>query len=127
MELGLLNVIMRLLFASCLVVVPILFVDASASAIVDAGSQLSSNDIQRVVQQGASALKQTCWGADAGATSDVRVTVHMVIAPSGKIQSVTSSGNDPGVAKCIESVVATWTFPSSSGPTTVDVPFHFVR
>ncbi len=91
------------------------------------GASLSSADIQRVVQQNAPALKQTCWGADAGATADVQLRVHMIIAPSGKVQTVSASGNDAGVSKCVEGVIAGWVFPASNAPTTVDVPFHFIR
>jgi hypothetical protein len=91
----------------------------------DASAPLSQADIQRVVQQGAGSLKQTCWRPDGGGL-DVRVLVHMVIAPTGRVQSTSSSGNDASVAKCVESVIDTWTFPSSSGSTSVDIPFHFV-
>jgi hypothetical protein len=103
------------------------FSSIAPTASADAGSPLSQADIQRVVQQNGTALKRTCWGPDAGATPDVHVTVHFLIAPSGNVRSVSSSGNDTSVGACIESVVANWTFPSSNGPTNVDIPFHFVR
>ena len=96
-------------------------------ALAQSGSSLSSAEIQRVVQQNARTMKDACWGSDAGASSDVRINVQMQIAPSGKVQSATASGNDPVVARCVESNVKTWVFPASDGPTNVNVPFHFVR
>ena len=95
-------------------------------ALGQSGSALSPSDIQRVVQQNARAVKDTCWGADAGA-SEVRITVRLVIGPSGKVQSATASGNDPIVGRCVESQIKTWMFPASNGSTTVNIPFHFVR
>jgi hypothetical protein len=95
-------------------------------ALGQSGSALSAADIQRVVQQNARDVKERCWGADAGA-ADVRITVHMTIASSGKVQSATASGNDPVVSGCVESQIKTWVFPASNGPTSVNLPFHFVR
>jgi len=90
------------------------------------GSSLSTSDIQHVVQQNSRAVKDACWGPDGGA-SDVRVTVEMNIAASGKVRSAFAAGNDRSVSRCIESQVKTWVFPASNGETKVNIPFHFVR
>jgi hypothetical protein len=90
------------------------------------GSALTPTDVQRVVQKNATAVKNACWGLDAG-TSEVRLTVEINIAASGKVQSARAAGNDRSVSRCVEDQVKTWVFPASDGPTKVSVPFHFVR
>jgi hypothetical protein len=92
-----------------------------------AGSALSEEAISRVVQQRSAGVKRTCWERGGGTESNVNVRVHLTIAATGNVQSTTAEGNDPIVSKCIENSVRNWTFPVSSGPTTVDIPFHFLR
>ena len=57
-----------------------------------------------------------------------KVGVTLVVAPSGAVQSVSASGGSdyPGLASCVKSRVANWSFPSSGASTTVNIPFHFV-
>ncbi len=92
-----------------------------------ASSALSEEAIQRTVQQRSAGVKRTCWERGGGTESNVNVKVHLTIAATGNVQNATSEGNDPIVSKCIESSVKNWQFPISSGPTTVDIPFHFLR
>ena len=91
------------------------------------GSALSQEAIERVVQQRSAGVKRTCWERGGGTESNVNVRVHLTIAASGGVQSASAEGNDPIVSRCIENSVRGWTFPPSSGPTTVDIPFHFLR
>ena len=118
--------IARLLLVVGVVALTAFVADHVVQTTPDAGAPLSPADIQRVIQQGAPALKQTCWGSDGG-TADVRALVHMVITPSGKVQTVSATGSDANVNSCLELFIGRWVFPPSSGSTTVDVPFHFVR
>lgn len=92
-----------------------------------ASSALSEEAIQRVVQQRSAGVKRTCWERGGGTESNVNVRVHLTIAATGNVQSASADGNDPIVSKCIENSVRNWQFPVSSGPTTVDIPFHFLR
>jgi predicted Zn finger-like uncharacterized protein len=92
-----------------------------------AQSALSEESIQRVVQQRSAGVKRTCWERGGGTESNVNVRVHLVIAATGNVQNSSAEGNDPIVSKCIESSVQKWQFPVSSGSTTVDIPFHFLR
>jgi predicted Zn finger-like uncharacterized protein len=92
-----------------------------------AGSALDEAAIQRVVQQRSSGVKRTCWERGGGTESNVNVRVHLTIAATGNVQSATAEGNDPIVAKCIETSVQKWQFPVSSGSTTVEIPFHFLK
>lgn len=91
------------------------------------GSALSQDAIEKVVQQRSAGVKRTCWERGGGTESNVNVRVHLTIAASGGVQSASAEGNDPIVSKCIENSVRGWSFPPSSGPTTVDIPFHFLR
>ncbi|HEY1960047.1 MAG TPA: GYF domain-containing protein [Polyangiaceae bacterium] len=92
-----------------------------------ASSALSEEAIQRVVQQRSAGVKRTCWERGGATQSNVNVRVHLTIAATGNVTSASADGNDPIVAKCIENSVHGWTFPVSSGSTTVDIPFHFLR
>jgi predicted Zn finger-like uncharacterized protein len=92
-----------------------------------AGSALSEEAIQRVVQQRSAGVKRTCWERGGGTESNVNVRVKLTIAATGNVQSSNADGNDPIVSKCIENSVRQWQFPVSSGPTTVEIPFHFLR
>ncbi len=91
------------------------------------GSALSEEAIQRVVQQRSAGVKRTCWERGGGTESNVNVRVKLSIAATGNVQSANADGNDPIVSKCIENSVRSWQFPVSSGPTTVEIPFHFLR
>jgi predicted Zn finger-like uncharacterized protein len=92
------------------------------------GGGLDQAGVERVVQAHRTGVKRTCWergGADQ--KSSVNVTVTANVAPNGSVSSTSSSGDDPVVAKCIESQVKTWQFPAPGSNTTLNIPFKFVR
>ena len=97
------------------------------------GQTLDSSTLQKNVARYTPSVKRSCWqpaldSRAPDAPTSARVSVKIDIAPSGNVSSVSSSG-DPrgyrGLASCIESRVRNWTFPPSSGATTVNVPFVF--
>jgi len=97
------------------------------------GQPLESSQVQSTVARYQNAVKRGCWepalsARDADAPSSARVTVSITVASTGGVQSASSTG-DPkgyrGLASCIERRVQTWSFPRSSGTTTVKVPFVF--
>jgi len=88
---------------------------------------LSEQAIQQTVQQRSAGVKRTCWERGGGTESNVNVKVRLTIAATGNVQSASAEGNDPIVAKCIENSVKNWQFPVSSGSSTVEIPFHFLR
>jgi hypothetical protein len=93
-----------------------------------AGGGLDSSSVERVVASHRAGVKRTCWergGADQ--KSSVNVTVSAVVGPAGNVVSASSSGDDPVVAKCIESQVRGWMFSAPGSNTTVNIPFKFVR
>ena len=92
------------------------------------GGGLDQAGVERVVAVHRTGVKRTCWergGADQ--KSSVNVTVTVNVAPNGSVSSTSSSGDDPVVAKCIESQVRTWQFPAPGSNTTINIPFKFVR
>jgi hypothetical protein len=89
--------------------------------------RLDKRIVTEVVQQRSAGVKRTCWERGGGTEANVNVRVHLVIAGTGNVQTASAEGNDPIVSKCIENSVQHWQFPVSSGSTTVDIPFHFLR
>jgi hypothetical protein len=94
--------------------------------------ELTSADISSVVSKYKGGVSRKCLplveaGGAGGATS-ARVVAHLVIGPSGDVQSASASGGKefPGLADCVAARVRTWKFPASNGTTPVDVPFHFI-
>ena len=88
---------------------------------------LSGSEIEAVVNNRKVGVKRTCWDRNSSSLASANVTCHVTIAANGTVQSSQADGSDPVVAKCIETQVKSWTFPPSSGPTQVNLPFHFVR
>ncbi|MEB2343304.1 MAG: GYF domain-containing protein [Deltaproteobacteria bacterium] len=97
------------------------------------GEPLDGAKVQATVSRYTSSVRRSCWqpaldARDKDAPTSARVSVTIKVAPSGSVQSVSTSG-DPkgyhGLAGCIGSKVRGWQFPPSSGSTTVNVPFVF--
>jgi membrane protein involved in colicin uptake len=85
--------------------------------------------VERVVANHRAGVKRSCWERNSGPDqkSSVNVTVNATVAPNGSVSSTSSSGDDPIVAKCIESQVKTWTFPAPGESKQIALPFKFVR
>lgn len=107
--------------------------ESGSSTGASGGQALDSATLQKNVSRYTPSVRRSCWqpaldSRSADAPTSARVSVKIDIAPSGNVSSVSSSG-DPkgyrGLAGCIESRVRNWTFPPSSGATTVNVPFVF--
>ncbi len=107
--------------------------ESGATQAASSGQSLDSATLSKNVSRYTPSVRRSCWqpALDSRATDAptvARVSVKIDIAPSGNVSGVSSSG-DPrgyrGLANCIESRVRNWTFPPSSGPTTVNVPFVF--
>lgn len=107
--------------------------ESGATQSASSGQTLDSATLQKNVSRYTPSVRRSCWqpaldSRAPDAPTVARVSVKIDIAPSGNVSGVSSSG-DPrgyrGLANCIESRVRNWTFPPSSGPTTVNVPFVF--
>jgi hypothetical protein len=93
-----------------------------------AGGGLDQAGVERVVAGHRAGVKRTCWERGGGDTkSSVNVMVTANVAPNGTVASTSSNGDDPVVSKCIENQVKSWTFPAPGTPTTINIPFKFVR
>ncbi len=93
---------------------------------------LTSTAISKVVKQRSSSLRQRCWAPvanGAGAPSTARITLTLVIAPSGAVQRASASNpaGFPGLGSCIAEQARGWTFPTSGKATTVSIPVVFSR
>jgi len=90
------------------------------------GAQLTEDDVNRVVRRYQTGIKRSCWDrADPQQTAaSVSVTVNVTVTSSGQVSSASATGNDPGVAHCVEEEVKGWHFP---GGGVVGIPFHFFR
>jgi len=89
--------------------------------------------LQKTVSRYTASVRRSCWqpALDSRANDAptvARVSVKIDIAAGGNVSGVSSNG-DPrgyrGLASCIEGRVRNWSFPPSSGATTVNVPFVF--
>jgi hypothetical protein len=90
------------------------------------GGSLTSEQIESVVRSRQSSVKTKCWVRSGSQLSSVNVRVRVTVGPTGAVQNATAEGNDPVVAKCIETQVRGWQFPATGGTTTVEIPFHFL-
>ena len=97
------------------------------------GQALDSATLQKTVSRYTASVRRSCWqpaldSRAPDAPTVARVAVKIDIAAGGNVSAVSSNG-DPrgyrGLANCIESRVRNWSFPPSSGATTVNVPFVF--
>jgi serine/threonine protein kinase len=92
-----------------------------------AGGTFDAGAIERVVNQRKAGVKRTCLDRAASAGGSTKVTASMTIAPNGSVQNVSTTGNDPVIAKCIEQQLRTWSFPAPGEVKQVQIPFVFVR
>ena len=83
----------------------------------------SRNDVAQALAERAGEVRS----CTAGSTTGGQVTVHVRFQPSGAVQSVTSTGDEPVVAKCIEQQLRNWSFPAPGEVKQVQIPFVFVR
>lgn len=93
------------------------------------GSRLEAASIERVIAAHRSGLKRLCWERGSPGLTAASVTVTVTIGKDGAVISSAASGSDPTFSQCVQSEVARWRFPEKYGdlPTTVQIPFKFVR
>lgn len=90
---------------------------------------LDTSAVERVVASHRASIRRTCWehSRRTELPSSVDVTVMLTIGIDGRVASASSSGDDPAVAKCIETQARAWQFPRPPSPTSVNIPFKFVQ
>ncbi len=88
---------------------------------------LSEAQVRNVVMSHSAGIKRTCWERTTSQVTSANIDVRISVAANGSVTSADATGNDPVIAKCIENSVRGWVFPPSDGPSTITVPFHFLR
>ena len=99
-----------------------------------------ADDVASIVALHRPMVKDRCWHArppTAPARGATRVTVDLVVSPSGNVLSSTGAGTDTEVANCVATQAMAWRFPARTegnrrgdargGDTHLSVPFTFVR
>jgi hypothetical protein len=87
-----------------------------------------SEAVVRVVRGKEAEVRRACWSRAGGrAAEQVDVRIKLDVGADGHVTAATPSGNDAAVGACVASVMRGATFPAPRRPTSVDVPFHFVR
>lgn len=98
-----------------------------------ASQPLSTSQIQSTVSRFTPSVRRSCWqpaldAREPSAPTSARVTVSITVGADGTVQGASADGDPrgyPGLGSCISRRVRGWTFPPSSGTTTVQVPFVF--
>jgi hypothetical protein len=91
------------------------------------GGAFDQGAIERVVAARKTGVKRTCLDRGGNTAASTKITASLTIAPNGTVQSVSTSGDDPAVGKCIENQLRSWTFPAPGEVKQVQIPFVFVR
>jgi predicted Zn finger-like uncharacterized protein len=91
------------------------------------GTSLTQPQIEEVLRAHQLGVRRTCWERGASNSASANVTVQIKIGGNGQVTDANANGNDAVVGKCIEGDVKHWQFPPTGAPTTVNIPFHFVR
>ena len=83
-------------------------------------NSLDVSDLNKVRKRGEKGLQRCYERASRGQSggSAVRMTVNVVVAPSGRVNSTKVTGNGPGgLSQCMEASVKRWRFPTASEST----------
>ena len=91
------------------------------------GQCLSGGQVQQVIGLHQLAIRRACWERNPTAKPSVNVSVAMTVGPDGSAQSVSASGDELSVAKCIENDVRGWHFPAMGCSQKTGFSFKFVR
>jgi predicted Zn finger-like uncharacterized protein len=91
------------------------------------GQCFSEGQVQQVIGNHQVGVRRACWERNATTKLTVNVAVALTIGPDGSAQSVTTTGDEPSVAKCIENDVRSWRFPAMGCSQKTGFSFKFVR
>jgi len=91
------------------------------------GQCISGSQVQQVIANHQVAIRRACWERSPSAKPSANVSVTMTVAADGSAQGVSATGDDPAVAKCIETDVKNWRFPAMGCSQKTGFGFKFVR
>jgi predicted Zn finger-like uncharacterized protein len=92
-----------------------------------AGQCFSEGQVQQIIGLHQVGIRRACWERNPTTKPTVNVGVSMTIGPDGSAQSVTTTGDEPSVSKCIENDVRGWRFPAMGCTQKTNFSFKFVR
>jgi serine/threonine protein kinase len=91
------------------------------------GGTFDQAAIERVVNSRKAGVKRVCLDRGNSTAASTKVTATISIAANGQVSNVSTTGDDPAVANCIQQQLKTWSFPAPGESTQVQIPFVFVR
>jgi hypothetical protein len=91
------------------------------------GQCQSEAQVQSVIAQHQTAIRRTCWERNQTEKPAASIAITLTIGPDGNPQGVSATGDDPAVAKCIESDLHSWHFPAMGCSQKTAFSIKFVR
>jgi len=91
------------------------------------GQCFSEGQVQQVIGLHQVGVRRACWERNPTTKPTVNVAVALTIGPDGSAQGVTTTSDEPSVAKCIENDVRGWRFPAMGCSQKTGFSFKFVR
>src|SRR5260370_28257090 len=91
------------------------------------GQCFSEGQVQQVIGLHQVGVRRACWERNPTTKPTVNVAVALTIGPDGSAQGVTTTSDEPSVAKCIENDVRGWRFPAMGRSQKTGFSFKFVR
>ena len=91
------------------------------------GQCISGSQVQQVIANHQVAIRRACWERSPSNKPSANVSVTLTVAADGAAQGVTATGDDPAVAKCIETDIKNWRFPAMGCSQKTGFGFKFVR
>jgi hypothetical protein len=73
------------------------------------------------------AVRRKCWDRRWGDRTTAAVNLSLTVGPDGSTGSVSASGDDDEVARCVRDDAQQWLFPAMGCSQAVTIPFHFLR
>jgi hypothetical protein len=95
--------------------------------------RLEAAHVQATVARYRETMKRQCWqpaleARAENASTSARVSLSVIVTPSGGVDNVTSLGDPPGyprLGQCLAAQLAQWQFPPSKSRNTLSIPFVF--
>ncbi len=88
---------------------------------------ITIGDVKHTVESHWVELRRDCWEHDPSPKAEVDVVASFTIGPDGVVKESSATGNEPSVARCVQSTIRGWEFPTISCRQKVQIPFRFVR
>jgi hypothetical protein len=93
----------------------------------DVGGEFGPDVVRRTVSAHSAEIRKACWDARGDSPDTAKVSVVVEVAVDGSVSSAMATGDDPKLARCLETHIKSWTFPPPKQTSTVNIPFNFVR